>query len=86
MKRVLIVCVGALGGTIAARAISAGIPVWLATNSIGLANARRATGLQVSGVGGKATASSVQVALENEEASYSHYLSRINREWSENYD
>ena len=63
MKRVLIVGVGALGGTIAARAISAGIPVWLATNSIGSANALRSTGLQVSGVGRKATASSVQVAV-----------------------
>jgi 2-dehydropantoate 2-reductase len=66
MERVLIVGVGALGGTIAARAISAGIPVWLATRSIGSANALRSTGLQVSGVGGKATASSVQIAAAEE--------------------
>jgi 2-dehydropantoate 2-reductase len=62
MKRLLIVGVGALGGTIAVRAISARIPVWLATNSTGSANTLRSTGLQVSGVGGNATVSSVQVA------------------------
>jgi 2-dehydropantoate 2-reductase len=62
MERLLIVGIGALGGTIAARAVSAGIPVLLATRSIESANALRSTGLQVSGVGGKATANSVQVA------------------------
>jgi 2-dehydropantoate 2-reductase len=61
-EKLLIVGIGALGGTIATRAISAGIPVLLATRSIESANALRSTGLHVSGGGGKATASSIRVA------------------------
>jgi 2-dehydropantoate 2-reductase len=60
--RILIVGIGALGGTIATRAISAGIPVWLATRTAESANVLRSSGLRVSGVGGTAVADSVPVA------------------------
>jgi 2-dehydropantoate 2-reductase len=64
--RILIVGIGALGGTIATRAISAGIPVWLATRSAESARVLRSSGLQVSGIGGTATTSSVHVAAIEE--------------------
>lgn len=64
--RALIVGIGALGGTIATRAISAGMPVWLATRTSESARALRASGLRVSGVGGPAIASSVQAAAIDE--------------------
>ncbi|MBS0663351.1 MAG: 2-dehydropantoate 2-reductase [Verrucomicrobia bacterium] len=60
--RILIVGLGALGGTIAARAISAGIQVSLAARTLESAVALRGTGLQVTGVGGSATAKSITVA------------------------
>src|ERR1700693_2826511 len=60
--RTLIVGIGALGGTIATRAASAGMPVWLATRSAESARALRSSGLRVSGVGGTATAASIPVA------------------------
>jgi 2-dehydropantoate 2-reductase len=60
--RILIVGIGALGGTIVTRAISAGIPVWLATRTAESAKALRSFGLRVSGVGGTAVADSVPVA------------------------
>lgn len=61
--RTLIVGIGALGGTIAVRAVDAGVAVWLATRNAESARVLRSSGLRVSGIGGTATASSVvQVA------------------------
>jgi 2-dehydropantoate 2-reductase len=60
--RTLIVGPGALGGTIATRAIAAGMPVWLATRDEASAQKLRAKGLRVSGVGGEAAATSARVA------------------------
>jgi 2-dehydropantoate 2-reductase len=60
--KVLIVGIGALGGTIAARAINAGVPVRLATRSSESAGVLRRSGLRVSGIGGDACAVSVDVA------------------------
>ncbi|MFL5396237.1 MAG: ketopantoate reductase family protein [Myxococcales bacterium] len=60
--RTLIVGLGALGGTIATRAIAAGIPVWLATRDEESARKLRAKGLHVSGVGGEAAATSARIA------------------------
>jgi 2-dehydropantoate 2-reductase len=62
----LIVGVGALGGTIATRAQSAGMPVWLATRTAESAGVLRSSGLQVSGIGGAAVANSVRVAAIEE--------------------
>ena len=60
--KILIVGVGALGGTIAARAILAGLPVWLAARNAGSAAALRRSGLRVSGAGGEASAGAIEVA------------------------
>src|SRR5438067_872833 len=60
--RTLIVGIGALGGTIATRAISAGMPVWLATRTTESAQALRSSGLRVFGIGGEATARRVEAA------------------------
>ncbi len=60
--RTLIVGLGALGGTIATRAVSAGVPVCLATRTAETARALRASGLRVSGVGGPAAAAGAEVA------------------------
>ena len=60
--RVLIVGIGALGGTIAARAISAGMPVRLATRSAESADVLRTSGLRVSGIGAESRAIPVDVA------------------------
>lgn len=60
--RTLIVGIGALGGTIATRAVSAGMPVWLATRGAESARRLRSSGLRVSGVGGPATASSIHAS------------------------
>ena len=60
--KVLIVGIGALGGTLAARAINAGVPVRLATRSSESAEVLRRSGLRVSGIGGDARAVSVDVA------------------------
>ena len=64
--RILIVGIGALGGTIATRAAAAGIPIWLATRTAESARALRASGLRVSGVGGAAAAPAVPVAALEE--------------------
>src|ERR1700738_1799685 len=66
--RILIVGIGALGGTIATRAVSAGMPVWLATRTAESARGLRSSGLRVSGIGGKAIAESVHVAAIEEYA------------------
>src|SRR5438132_14361725 len=65
MRR-LIAGIGALGGTIATRAVSAGVPVWLATRTAESARALRSSGLRVSGIGGAAVASGHQVAALEE--------------------
>src|SRR5882724_11755964 len=64
--RTLIAGIGALGGTIATRAVSAGVPVWLATRTAESARALRSSGLRVSGIGGAAVASGIQVAALEE--------------------
>ena len=64
--RILIVGIGALGGTIATRALSAGIPVWLATGTAKSARKLRLSGLCVSGIGGDATAEAIRVAAIEE--------------------
>jgi len=64
--RTLVVGIGALGGTVAARALSNGMPVWLATRNAASARALRGSGLKVSGVGGTAEASVVPVAAIEE--------------------
>jgi 2-dehydropantoate 2-reductase len=66
MIRILIVGIGALGGTIATRAVSAGTPIWLATRTEESARVLRSSGLRVSGIGGTAIAGSVQVAAIQE--------------------
>jgi len=60
--RILIVGIGALGGTIAVRAIRAGLPVRLAARSPDSAQALRRSGLRVSGIGGEARADGIEVA------------------------
>jgi 2-dehydropantoate 2-reductase len=62
VPRILIVGIGALGGTIATRALNAGIPVRLATRTAESASQIRSSGLRVSGIGGAATANSIDVA------------------------
>ena len=65
VMRTLIVGIGALGGTIATRALAAGMPLSLATRTKETARSLRASGLRVSGVGGAAAATSFQArALE----------------------
>jgi 2-dehydropantoate 2-reductase len=58
----LIVGIGALGGTIAARAIRTGLPVRLAARNTGSAEALRRSGLRVSGIGGEVRADTIDVA------------------------
>lgn len=60
--QVLIVGIGALGGTIAARAIRAGLPVRLAARNTDSAEALRRSGLRVSGIGGEVRADAIDVA------------------------
>src|SRR3954469_2658038 len=60
--RTLIAGIGALGGTIATRAASRGMPIWLATRSEQSARLLASRGLGVSGVGGEAAAESVRVS------------------------
>src|SRR5215813_12737463 len=50
--QILIVGIGALGGTIAARAIRTGLPVRLAARNTDSAEALRRSGLRVSDIGG----------------------------------
>ena len=60
--QILIVGVGALGGTIAARAIRSGLPVRLAARNNDSAKALRRSGLRVSGIGGEVRADAIDVA------------------------
>jgi 2-dehydropantoate 2-reductase len=58
--------IGALGGTIATRALSARMPVWLATRTAKSARELRLSGLRVSGIGGDAAAEAIRVAAIEE--------------------
>ncbi len=60
--QILIVGVGALGGTIAARAVRAGLPVRLAARNADSAAALRRAGLRVTGTGGEVRTDAVDVA------------------------
>src|SRR5215472_3912733 len=60
--RILIVGLGALGGTIATRAIRIGLPVQLAARNTDSAEALRRSGLRVSGIGGEVRADAIDVA------------------------
>src|SRR5215470_14115329 len=60
--QMLIVGIGALGGTIAARALHAGLPVRLAARNTESAEALRRSGLRVSGIGGEVRADASDVA------------------------
>jgi len=60
--RILITGIGALGGTIATRALSGGVEVCLATRTEASAKILR-SGLKVSGVGGEASAVPARVAV-----------------------
>jgi 2-dehydropantoate 2-reductase len=60
--KVLIVGIGALGGTIAARAHRAGFPVRLAARNADSAEALRRSGLRLSGIGGEVKADVIDVA------------------------
>ena len=58
----LIVGIGALGGTIAARAVRAGLPVRLAARNADSAEPLRTSGLRVTGTGGEVRADAIDVA------------------------
>jgi len=58
----LIVGIGALGGTIAARAVRAGLPVRLAARNTDSAEALRRSGLRVTGTGGELRTDAIDVA------------------------
>src|SRR6201988_5311387 len=60
--QILIVGIGALGGTIAARALRAGLPVRLAARNTESAEALRRSGLRLSGIGGDVEADTIDVA------------------------
>src|SRR5882724_13649958 len=60
--QMLIVGIGALGGTIAARALRAGLPVRLAARNTESAEVLRRSGLRVSGIGGEVEADTIDVA------------------------
>src|SRR5438067_309571 len=59
---ILIVGIGALGGTIAARALRTGLTVRLAARNTDSAEALRRSGLRVSGIGGELRADAIEVA------------------------
>src|SRR5436305_13867126 len=60
--QMLIVGIGALGGTIAARALRTGLTVRLAARNTDSAEALRRSGLRVSGIGGEARADVINIA------------------------
>jgi 2-dehydropantoate 2-reductase len=60
--QMLIVGIGALGGTIAARALHAGLPVRLAARNSESAEVLRRSGLRVSGIGGEVRADVIDIA------------------------
>jgi 2-dehydropantoate 2-reductase len=69
----LIVGVGALGGTIAARAVRAGLPVRLAARNTDSAAALRRSGLRVTGTGGEVRTDAVDVAAIEDYKKGSHF-------------
>jgi 2-dehydropantoate 2-reductase len=64
--QILIVGIGALGGTIAARALRAGLPVRLAVRTTDSVAALRRSGLRVAGAGGEARTDAVDVSTVEE--------------------
>src|SRR5437899_11700676 len=58
----LIVGIGALGGTIAARALRAGLPVRLAARNTESTEVLRRSGLRVSGIGGEVRTDVIDIA------------------------
>ena len=60
--RILIVGIGALGGTIATRAKHAGLSIRLAARNTDSANILRRSGLRVSGIGGEVRVDAIEVA------------------------
>src|ERR1700723_2048712 len=60
--QILIVGIGALGGTIAARAIRTGLSVRLAARDTDSAKALRRSGLRGSGIGGEGWTDAIDVA------------------------
>src|SRR5215472_3828845 len=60
--QILIVGIGALGGTIAARAIRTGLPVRLAARNTDSAEELRRSGVRVSGIGGEVRADVIDIA------------------------
>src|ERR1700730_4547540 len=60
--QILIVGIGALGGTIAARAIRTGLPVRLAARNTESAEVLHRSGLRVSGIGGEVRADVIDIA------------------------
>src|SRR3954468_10408776 len=60
--RTLVVGIGALGGTLATRALAAGMPVSLATRSVESARALRWSGLRLAGGGGPGSVQAVEAA------------------------
>src|ERR1044072_4446113 len=60
--QILIVGIGALGGTTAARAIRTGLPVRLAARNTASAEALRRSGLRGSGIGGGGRTDDIDIA------------------------
>jgi len=60
--RILIVGVGALGGTIAARALNAGLSVFMAVRNVEMARSLRFSGLRISGAGAPIVVPAVKIA------------------------
>jgi 2-dehydropantoate 2-reductase len=60
--RILIIGIGALGGTIAARALTAGVSVFMATRDEHVARSLRFSGLEISGLGESITVPAFQLA------------------------
>jgi 2-dehydropantoate 2-reductase len=71
--QILIVGIGALGGTIAARAIRTGLPIRLAARNTDSAKELRKSGLRVSGVGGAVRADAIDVAAIEEYGTRDHF-------------
>src|ERR1700691_574833 len=71
--QILIVGIGALGGTIAARAVRAGLPVRLAARNADSATALRRSGLRVSGIGGDARADGIDVGAVEDYGKGDHF-------------
>jgi hypothetical protein len=71
--RILTVGIGALGGTIAARALRAGLPVRLAARNTESAEVLRRSGLRVSGIGGEGARGDCSTQRADAHYEYSHF-------------